>query len=81
VTVQDVANHVEHIGRIAGRDHVGLGGDYDGVTYLPEGMGGVDGYTVLAARLERCGHCRPCRRQCSARDARGRTRRCALVTL
>lgn len=55
VTVEDVANHVEHIGQIAGRDHVGLGGDYDGVTYLPEGMGGVDGYTVLLVELIRRG--------------------------
>jgi membrane dipeptidase len=55
VTVGDVADHVEHIGRIAGRAHVGLGGDYDGVTYLPEGMGGVDGYPVLLVELMRRG--------------------------
>jgi membrane dipeptidase len=55
VTVEDVANHVEHIAEIAGRDHVGLGGDYDGVTYLPDGMGGVDGYTVLLVELMRRG--------------------------
>jgi membrane dipeptidase len=55
VTVEDVADHVEHIGRIAGRQYVGLGGDYDGVTYLPEGMGGVDGYTVLLVTLMRRG--------------------------
>jgi membrane dipeptidase len=55
VTVEDVANHVEHIAEIAGRDHVGLGGDYDGVTYLPQGMGGVDGYTVLLVELMRRG--------------------------
>jgi membrane dipeptidase len=55
VTVSDVADHVEHIGRIAGRAHVGLGGDYDGVTYLPEGMGGVDGYPVLMVELLRRG--------------------------
>jgi membrane dipeptidase len=54
-TVEDVANHVEHIGRIAGRAHVGLGGDYDGVMYLPEGMGGVDGYPVLLVELMRRG--------------------------
>jgi membrane dipeptidase len=55
VTASDVADHVEHIGRTAGRAHVGLGGDYDGVTYLPEGMGGVDGYPVLLAELMRRG--------------------------
>lgn len=55
VTVADLANHVEHIAQVAGRDHVGLGGDYDGVTYLPEGMEGVDGYTVLLVELMRRG--------------------------
>jgi membrane dipeptidase len=55
VTVDDVADHVEHIVRVAGVDHVGLGADYDGVTYLPEGMGGVDGYAVLLAELIRRG--------------------------
>lgn len=55
VTPGHVADHVEHIARIAGRRHVGLGADYDGVTYLPEGMGGVDGYTPLLAELLRRG--------------------------
>jgi membrane dipeptidase len=55
VTPAQVADHVEHIARIAGRAHVGLGADYDGVTYLPEGMEGVDGYTPLLAELIRRG--------------------------
>ena len=55
VTPAHVADHVEHIARVAGRAHVGLGADYDGVTYLPEGMGGVDGYTPLLAELIRRG--------------------------
>lgn len=55
VTASDVADHVEHIARVAGRAHVGLGADYDGVTYLPEGMEGVDGYTPLFVELIRRG--------------------------
>lgn len=55
VTAAHVADHVEHIARVAGRAHVGLGADYDGVTYLPEGMGGVDGYTPLLVELMRRG--------------------------
>lgn len=55
VSVGDVADHVEHIARIAGRAHVGLGADYDGVNYLPEGLGGVDGYVPLLAELMRRG--------------------------
>jgi membrane dipeptidase len=55
VTPGVVADHIEHIARVAGRGAVGLGADYDGVTYLPEGMGGVDGYTPVFAELSRRG--------------------------
>lgn len=55
VTVSDVADHVAHIAKVAGPAHVGLGGDYDGVTYLPEGLGGVDGYPRLLGELARRG--------------------------
>jgi len=55
VTVDALADNVEHIARVAGRAYVGLGADYDGVTYLPEGMGGVDGYTLLFVALMRRG--------------------------
>jgi membrane dipeptidase len=54
-TASDVADHVEHIGRVAGRAHVALGADYDGVTFLPEEMGGVDGYRPLFVELMRRG--------------------------
>jgi membrane dipeptidase len=36
-------------------DHVGIGSDYDGVTYLPDGMEGVDGYPLLFVELMRRG--------------------------
>lgn len=56
VTVAAVADHVEHIARVAGRDAVGLGGDYDGIGGAgPEGMKGVDGYPLLLAELARRG--------------------------
>ncbi len=56
VTATDVADQVEHIARIAGRDHVGLGGDYDGISGAgPEGMKGVDGWRLLFAELMRRG--------------------------
>ncbi len=50
-TVATVADHVEHIAKVAGHDHVGLGGDYDGLAVLPEGMDGVDAYPRLFAEL------------------------------
>jgi membrane dipeptidase len=46
-TVEDVADHVEHIRAVAGIDHVGLGGDFDGVAATPDGLPGVDGYPAL----------------------------------
>lgn len=55
VTVAMVADHVEHIARMAGHDHVGLGGDYDGLPTLPDGMEGVDAYPRLLIELMRRG--------------------------
>ncbi|WP_294278525.1 dipeptidase [uncultured Sphingomonas sp.] len=56
VTAAMVADHIEHIARIAGRGAVGFGGDYDGINGTgPEGMGGVDGYPLVLAELVRRG--------------------------
>jgi membrane dipeptidase len=50
----DVVTHLEHVREVAGIDHIGLGGDYDGVEWLPEGLEDVTGYPrLLAALLER----------------------------
>jgi membrane dipeptidase len=49
--VSDAADHVEHVREVAGIDCVGLGGDFDGVSALPDGLGGVDGYPRLLAEL------------------------------
>jgi membrane dipeptidase len=50
-SVSDVADHVEHVRSVAGVDHVGLGGDYDGTGALPDELGGVDGYPRLLDEL------------------------------
>jgi membrane dipeptidase len=50
-TVGEVADHVEHIARVAGHDHVGIGGDYDGNTFWPQGMDDVSSYPMLFAEL------------------------------
>jgi membrane dipeptidase len=56
VTLAQVADHIEHIARVAGADHVGLGSDYDGVgETLPEGLGDVSTYPALLAELMRRG--------------------------
>ncbi len=55
VTLAQVADHVEHVRRVAGVDHVGLGGDYDGNDTWPEGLEDVSGYPRLFAELMRRG--------------------------
>ncbi|TPG19512.1 dipeptidase [Pedococcus bigeumensis] len=50
-TLADVVRHIEHVREVAGVDHVGLGGDYDGVATLPEGLEDVTGYPRLLAAL------------------------------
>jgi membrane dipeptidase len=55
VTIADVADHVEHARDVAGGAHIGLGGDFDGTTELPEGLGGVDAYPALLEELARRG--------------------------
>jgi membrane dipeptidase len=49
--LSDVVAHVEHVRDVAGIDHVGLGGDYDGTDWLPEGLEDVTGYPRLLAAL------------------------------
>jgi len=55
VPVSVVADHIEHIVKVAGHDHVGLGGDFDGVPYTVAGMEGVQTYPRLFAELIRRG--------------------------
>jgi membrane dipeptidase len=55
-SVSDLADHVEHIRKIAGIDHIGIGSDYDGMFGAhPEGMDGVDSYPTLFRELARRG--------------------------
>ncbi|HET9812212.1 MAG TPA: dipeptidase [Sphingomicrobium sp.] len=57
VTVGEVADHVDHVAGVAGFDHVGIGGDLDGLPYdeVPDGLGSVAGYPLLFAELIRRG--------------------------
>ncbi len=54
-SVGDVADHIEHVKKIAGIDHVGIGSDFDGITSTPIGLDGVDGFPVVLAELLRRG--------------------------
>lgn len=51
----DVADHLDHVRRIAGVDHVGLGSDFDGIETTVEGLDSADDYPVLLAELSRRG--------------------------
>ncbi len=57
MSVGDLADHVDHIAKVAGFDHVGIGGDLDGIPYdqAPPGMNSVSGYPLLFAELIRRG--------------------------
>nr|WP_205709374.1 dipeptidase [Kineococcus siccus] len=57
-TLADVADHVEHVREVAGVEHVGLGGDYDGTDALPAGLADVSGYPRLLEELARRGFSR-----------------------
>ena len=50
-TLADVVAHCQHVREVAGIDHIGLGGDYDGVDALPEGLADVAGYPRLLDAL------------------------------
>lgn len=55
VTLAMVADHIEYVARMAGKDCVGLGSDFDGIPDTPEGLDGVDKYPALLAELARRG--------------------------
>ena len=55
VTASQVADHIEHVARIAGHDHVGIGGDLDGIDTTVTGLDGVEDYPNLFAELIRRG--------------------------
>jgi len=55
-TIADVADHIDHIRKTAGIDHIGLGGDFDGITSVPEGLEDVAKYPALTAELLRRGY-------------------------
>ena len=55
VTLAEVADHIEHIRKVAGIDNVGIGSDFDGIEEVPQGLEGVDRYPALLEELMRLG--------------------------
>jgi membrane dipeptidase len=55
-TVADAADHIDHIRKVAGIDHIGLGSDFDGITSVPDGLEDVSKFPALTAELMRRGY-------------------------
>lgn len=49
-------DHIDHMVKVAGVDHVGLGSDFDGVNALPEGLDGIDGLPKITLELVKRGY-------------------------
>jgi membrane dipeptidase len=54
----DVADHIDHVRKVAGIDHVGIGSDFEGFHGAPEGLEDVSCYPALLAELMRRGYSR-----------------------
>jgi membrane dipeptidase len=55
-TIAEVADHVDHIRTVAGIDHIGIGGDFDGITQTIPGLDDVSKYPALTAELFKRGY-------------------------
>jgi membrane dipeptidase len=55
-TLSQVADHIDHIRKVAGIDHIGLGGDFDGITDVVQGLEDVSKYPDLTAELLKRGY-------------------------
>jgi membrane dipeptidase len=55
-TISDVADHIDHIRKVAGIDHIGIGSDFDGITQTVDGLSDVSMYPSLIAELLRRGY-------------------------
>jgi membrane dipeptidase len=55
-TIEQVADHVDYVRKLAGIDHIGIGSDFDGITSTPAGLEDVSKYPALTAELIRRGY-------------------------
>jgi membrane dipeptidase len=75
-----MADHIDHIRRLAGIDHIGIGADYDGMPSGPEGMEDVSGYPALFEELARRGYSQTDLEKISQRNALRVLRRAEQVS-
>ena len=57
-SVHDVVDHIEHIIKVAGVDHVGIGSDFDGISTAPKQLEDVSCYPYITQELLNRGHSR-----------------------
>src|SRR6185503_7987041 len=55
-TIADVADHIDHIRKTAGIDHIGIGSDFDGITQTVQALDNVSTYPRLTAELLKRGY-------------------------
>jgi membrane dipeptidase len=55
-TLSQVADHIDHVRKVAGIDHLGLGGDFDGISSVVQGLEDVSKYPDLTAELLKRGY-------------------------
>ncbi len=55
-TLAQVADHIDHVRKVAGIDHLGLGSDFDGITTVPVGLEDVSKYPALTIELLKRGY-------------------------
>jgi membrane dipeptidase len=58
-TLSEVADHVDHMVKVAGIDHVGIGSDFDGITAPPQGLEDISKMPALVAVLLKRGYSEP----------------------
>jgi membrane dipeptidase len=59
VTVADIADHFDHVKRLIGVDHIGIAGDFDGISFTIKGLEDVSTYPILFTELARRGWTEP----------------------
>ena len=64
-----MADHIDHVRVVAGIDHIGIGGDYDGIPFAPPGLEDVTGYPALFTELARRGYSQEDLEKISMRNA------------
>ncbi len=50
-TIEDIIRHIDHIDKLVGINHVGLGSDFDGISTTPEGLEDVSKLPMLTAKM------------------------------